>query len=57
MTTMSIKLAAAPLFALLVSSAATPRVPETVRPNDNRHAAGVLANRVLTVKLEARTGV
>ncbi|HEU4786255.1 MAG TPA: multicopper oxidase domain-containing protein [Gemmatimonadaceae bacterium] len=57
MTTPSIKLAAAPLFALLASSAATPRAPETVRPNDNRHTAGVLANRVLTLKLEARTGV
>ena len=57
MTTSSIKLAAAPLLVLLASNAATPRAPETVRPNDNRYAAGSLANRVLTVKLEARTGV
>ena len=57
MTTPSIKLATAPLLALLASIAATPRPPETVRPNDNQHAAGALANRVLTVMLEARTGV
>jgi FtsP/CotA-like multicopper oxidase with cupredoxin domain len=57
MTTPSIKLAAAPLLALLASTAATPRAPDTVRPNDNRHAAGALADRVLTVALEARTGV
>lgn len=57
MTTPSIKLAAAPLVAILVSAAAVPRAPETVQPNDNRHTAGVLANHVLSVKLEARTGL
>jgi FtsP/CotA-like multicopper oxidase with cupredoxin domain len=57
MTMPPIKLAAAPLLAFLVFTAAIPPAPETVRPNDNRHSAGVLANRVLTVHLEARTGV
>lgn len=30
--------------------------PEAIQPNDNRHAAGTLANGVLTVALETRTG-
>ena len=57
MTTPSIKLAAALLLAFVVSTAATPHAPETVQPNDNRHPAGVLANHVLTLKLETRTGL
>ena len=30
---------------------------ESISPNDNRHAAGTLANGVLTINLEARNGV
>jgi FtsP/CotA-like multicopper oxidase with cupredoxin domain len=37
--------------------AATPRAPEAIVANDNRHAAGVLSNGVLTVTLEARDGL
>jgi FtsP/CotA-like multicopper oxidase with cupredoxin domain len=33
------------------------RAPETVVPNDNRQTAGTLSNGVLTVTLEARSGV
>ncbi|HEV8448884.1 MAG TPA: multicopper oxidase domain-containing protein [Gemmatimonadaceae bacterium] len=45
-----------PLLALAVTSA-TSSGPEAIRPNENRHAAGALAGKVLTVKLEAREGV
>ena len=44
-------------LALFVAAAALIRAPETIAPNDNRQAAGTLANGVLTVNLEARTGV
>src|SRR5688572_16547480 len=47
-------------FALLTVFAvgrSTPPLAETVAPNDNRRAAGTLANGVLTVALEARPGV
>lgn len=44
-------------LALLVASLATTPAPEGVAANDNRHAAGTLKNGVLTVALEARTGV
>jgi hypothetical protein len=33
------------------------RAAETVSPNDNRTSAGTLSNGVLTVALEARSGV
>src|SRR5215813_4411927 len=45
-----------PMFALAVTSAMS-RAPESIRPNDNRHAAGTLSGKVLTVKLEAREGM
>jgi len=44
-----------PLGLLLVGLGATP-APETIRPNDNRHAAGTWKNSVLSVALEARAG-
>jgi FtsP/CotA-like multicopper oxidase with cupredoxin domain len=45
-----------PLLALAVTSAMT-RAPESIKPNDNRHAAGTLSGKVLTVKLETREGL
>lgn len=50
-------------FALLASlgslaaSPAMPRAPEKIVPNDNRQTAGTLKHGVLTVAIEARTGV
>jgi FtsP/CotA-like multicopper oxidase with cupredoxin domain len=44
-------------FVLLFAATALRSAPDPVAPNDNRHAAGVLANGVLTVSLDARTGV
>ncbi|HEX8946210.1 MAG TPA: multicopper oxidase domain-containing protein [Gemmatimonadaceae bacterium] len=46
-----------PVFGLLLAGMSAPRAPETISPNDNRHTAGTLANGVLTIKLETRTGV
>src|SRR5262245_50293402 len=45
--------------ALIAASSPSPsrRSPESIVPNDNRHPAGALAKGVLTVSLEARTGV
>ncbi len=40
----------------LLGGSARLDTPETIQPNDNRHAAGTLANGVLTVALEARSG-
>jgi FtsP/CotA-like multicopper oxidase with cupredoxin domain len=48
------------VLASLSSLAAGPAAPpaaSTIVPNDNRHSAGTLKNGVLTVALEARTGV
>ena len=45
-----------PVLALAVTSAMS-RAPESIAPNDNRHAAGALSGKVLTVKLEAREGL
>lgn len=49
------------LAALVLGAPATrpavPPVTERIAPNDNRHTAGTLRNGVLTVALEARTGV
>jgi FtsP/CotA-like multicopper oxidase with cupredoxin domain len=47
-----------PLLAALVCAAPAPRASRALRvaSNDNRHAAGRLANGVLTVSLEARQG-
>jgi len=42
---------------ICVGAAATPRAPESIVANDNRRAAGTLNNGVLTLKLEARTGL
>jgi FtsP/CotA-like multicopper oxidase with cupredoxin domain len=53
----SIRWTVVPVFGLLLAGMSTPRVPESISPNDNRHTAGTLANGVLTIKLEARTGV
>ncbi|MDQ6828394.1 MAG: multicopper oxidase domain-containing protein [Gemmatimonadota bacterium] len=50
------------LLALLVAissllvSPSTRHLSSTIEPNDNRHAAGALNNRVLTIRLEARPG-
>lgn len=48
-------------LASLSSFTAGPATPRTdsdrIAPNDNRHSAGTLAHGVLTVALEARTGV
>ena len=50
-------------FALLASlgslaaGPAAPRAPENIVPNDNRQTAGSLKHGVLTVAIEARTGV
>jgi FtsP/CotA-like multicopper oxidase with cupredoxin domain len=41
----------------MLALGAAPRAPETIVANDNRRAAGMLANGVLTVKLEARMGM
>jgi FtsP/CotA-like multicopper oxidase with cupredoxin domain len=41
----------------LASRPAAPPITERIAPNDNRHTAGTLKNGVLTVALEARTGV
>jgi FtsP/CotA-like multicopper oxidase with cupredoxin domain len=41
---------------ILVATLAPARAPEGVAPNDNRHAAGMLKNGVLTITIEARTG-
>ena len=46
-----------PAFGLLLAGMSSPPAPETISSNDNRHAAGTLANGVLTIKLEARVGV
>lgn len=40
----------------LVTESAGFAGPQAIQPNDNRHAAGALANWVLTVALETRTG-
>ena len=46
------------LAALATGQLATvPPVTERIAPNDNRHTAGTLRNGVLTIALEARTGV
>jgi len=45
-----------PFLALALTSAIS-RAPESIAPNDNRHAAGALSGKVLTVKLEAREGL
>src|SRR5262247_4174905 len=42
---------------IVIAGAVAPRAPEKVVTNDNRRAAGMLSNGVLTVKLEARNGV
>ena len=42
---------------LPVCVGAAPHAPEAIAPNDNRHVAGALENGVLTVHLDARTGV
>ncbi len=41
----------------LAAGPATPRAADSIVPNDNRQAAGTLRNGVLTVAIEARTGV
>lgn len=41
----------------LAAGPATPRAADSILPNDNRHTAGTLKNGVLTVAIEARTGV
>jgi len=43
-------------LAIFVGTLAPARAPESVAPNDNRHAAGTLKNGVLTITIEARTG-
>jgi FtsP/CotA-like multicopper oxidase with cupredoxin domain len=40
-----------------LSAAVVPRAPESITTNDNRRAAGTLKNGVLTLKLEARSGM
>jgi FtsP/CotA-like multicopper oxidase with cupredoxin domain len=45
-----------PVLALAVTSAMS-RAPESIAANDNRHSAGALSGKVLTVKLEAREGL
>ena len=56
---MSRSIACAALIALgsLTSAPAHSPGPERIAPNDNRRAAGKLAHGVLTVALEARSGV
>ncbi|HET9706697.1 MAG TPA: multicopper oxidase domain-containing protein [Gemmatimonadales bacterium] len=51
-----IALAALALGSLAARTAVSPTT-ERIAPNDNRHTAGTLRNGVLTVVLEARTGV
>ena len=46
-----------PAFASPGRADPAPRAPVSIRPNDNRRAAGSLHNGVLTVRLVARTGV
>ena len=41
---------------LAAACGSTTRGPESIQPNDNRQAAGKLANGVLTLALETRTG-
>ena len=41
----------------LAAGPATPRAADAIVPNDNRQTAGTLRNGVLTVAIEARTGV
>lgn len=43
-------------FVVLVAASAAAPAPESIAPNDNRHAAGTLKNGVLTVAIEARAG-
>ena len=52
----SIRSAALVSCAVFVTGSARTAGPETIQPNDNRHTAGTLANGVLTVALETRTG-
>src|SRR5690242_9052347 len=56
---MSRSTACAALIALgsLTTALAHPPGPERIVPNDNRRPAGKLAHGVLTVALEARSGV
>ena len=42
---------------ICAGAAAAPRAPESIVANDNRRAAGTLKNGVLTLKLEARSGL
>lgn len=51
------KLLAVPAFVVFVAAMTRSHGAEPVAPNDNRHAAGTVANGVLTLNLEARTGV
>jgi FtsP/CotA-like multicopper oxidase with cupredoxin domain len=53
----SIAYAALLVLGSLTTASGRPPNAERIAPNDNRHAAGRLAHRVLTVALEARTGV
>ena len=46
-----------PLLALLAVTSAMSRVPESIAPNDNRHAGGSLGGKVYRIKLEAREGL
>ncbi len=46
-----------PFLALLAVTSAMSRAPESIAPNDNRHAGGSLAGKALTLKLEAREGM
>src|SRR6185295_20307579 len=45
-----------PLALLVLLSPARPNTADIVSPNDNTRSAGTLANGVLTIALEARTG-
>ena len=49
--------AALPPLVFLILGVPASTVPEPITPNDNRQAAGTLRNGVLTLSLEARTGV
>ncbi len=51
------KLFAVPAFVVFVAAMTRSHAAEPVAPNDNRHAAGTLSNGVLTLNLEARTGM
>jgi FtsP/CotA-like multicopper oxidase with cupredoxin domain len=46
-----------PLLALLAVTSAMSRAPESIGPNDNRHAGGSLSGKVFSIKLEAREGL